>query len=79
VNKPALFVLYLTSLTLLASPQLRLNSANVGPVVLENGVNAPVQTINAFNLGDGTLNLSVTSSSASWLTASVGQSTTCNG
>jgi adhesin/invasin len=51
----------------------------MGPVIVESGVNAPSQIINAFNLGDGSLNLAVTSASASWLSATVGQSTTCSG
>ena len=63
--------------TLAAAPQLRLSTTAVGPVYVETGANAPAQTINAFNIGDGSLNLSITSS-ASWLTGSIGSPTTCS-
>jgi uncharacterized protein (TIGR03437 family) len=69
----------LSSVTLTAAPQLRLSATTVGPVYVENGANAFSQTINAFNLGDGSLNIAVTSSSASWLSGSVGQPATCSG
>ncbi len=69
----------LSSVALIAAPQLRLSATAIGPFYVEPGVNAPPQTINAFNLGDGALNLAVMSSSASWLSASVGQPSTCSG
>lgn len=74
-----IIIVCLSSVTLTAAPQLRLSANTVGPVYVENGVNAPAQTLNAFNIGDGSLNLAVTSSSASWLSGSVGQPTTCSG
>ena len=59
---------------------VRLSSTTIGPVYVEVGVNPnpPVQSINAYSLGPTSLNLSVTSSTASWLSASVGSSTTCS-
>src|SRR5690348_2918236 len=72
------FVICVTSLTLNAAPQLRLSTQTVGPVYVEAGSNAPSQPVNAFNLGDGSLNLSVAYSSATWVTASIGQLTTCS-
>lgn len=59
-----------------AAPQLRLSTSAVGPVYVESGAAAPAQTIDAFNIGSGSLNLSV-SSSASWLTGTVGNVTNC--
>jgi uncharacterized protein (TIGR03437 family) len=69
----------LSSVTLSAAPQLRLSANTIGPIYVENGANAFPQTINAYNIGDGSLNLAVTSSTASWLSGSVGQPTTCSG
>ena len=69
----------LSSVTLLAAPQLRLSSSTLGPIYVESGANAQPQVINAFNIGDGALNLAVTSSTASWLSGSVGQPSTCSG
>jgi uncharacterized protein (TIGR03437 family) len=71
-----LFVCF-SAITLTASPQLRLSSMTVGPVYVENGANAAAQTVNAFNLGDGSLNLTVASSSATWLSGAIGSPTTC--
>jgi uncharacterized protein (TIGR03437 family) len=64
--------------TLAAAPQLRLSTTALGPVFVEVGGNASGQTINAFNIGDGSLNLSITSS-ASWLSGSLGAPTNCAG
>ena len=60
-----------------AASQLRLSGTSIGPVYVEAGSNGQAQTINAFNLGDGTLNLSI-ASSASWLNATVGAPTMCS-
>lgn len=65
-----------SSLTLIAAPQLRLSSTSLGPIYVEAGSNGPAQLINAFNTGDGSLNL-VATSSASWLSGSIGQPTMC--
>lgn len=79
--RPGYSILFvcLSAVTLSAAPQLRLSANTIGPVYVESGANGPAQLINAFNLGDGALNLAVTSSSASWLSASVGQPTVCSG
>jgi uncharacterized protein (TIGR03437 family) len=69
----------LSATILNAAPQLRLSSSTVGPVYVEGGSNAQGQTINAFNIGDGALNLSVSSSAPSWLNATVGAASTCSG
>lgn len=55
---------------------LRLVSSTVGPIAIVPGANGVNQTVEAYNAGDGTLSLSV-SSSASWLTASVGPVAAC--
>jgi uncharacterized protein (TIGR03437 family) len=55
---------------------LRLVSATVGPIAIAPGANGINQTVEAYNAGDGTLSLSV-SSSASWLTANVGSVAAC--
>ncbi len=70
---------FLVPLTLIAQSQLRFSATTVGPIYVESGVNAPSQTVNAFNIGSGSLNLAVTSSTASWLSGSVGQPSTCSG
>lgn len=59
-----------------AKPQLRITASAVGPVVIQQGQNGPVQTIEAANIGDGSLSL-IAASSASWLSATVGASTSC--
>jgi uncharacterized protein (TIGR03437 family) len=72
----SIFFLTFGALALSAAPQLRLSTTAVGPLSVGVGANAAAQSINAFNLGDGSLNMSV-SSSASWLSASIGASTNC--
>lgn len=59
-----------------AAPTLRLVSSTVGPVTAAQGSNAATQTVEAYNAGDGSLNLSI-SSSATWLTGSVGGARAC--
>jgi uncharacterized protein (TIGR03437 family) len=78
-NSLSLLFVCLSSVTLTAAPQLRLSSNTIGPIYVENGSNALPQGINAFNLGDGTLNLAVVSTSASWLSAAIGQPGICSG
>ncbi len=76
--RSVLFVCF-SAATLAAAPQLRLSTTAVGPVYVESGANAPAQpAVNAFNIGDGSLNLSITSS-ATWLSGSLGAATTCTG
>ncbi len=77
-NICSLVLVCFSAATLTAAPQLRLSTTAVGPVYVESGASAPAQTINVFNIGDGALNLTV-SSSASWLTGSLGASMACSG
>src|SRR5579863_4039450 len=74
----SVLLLCLSAATLSAAPQLRLSTSAIGPVYVERGASAPAQTVNVFNIGNGSLNLTVTSS-ASWLSGSLGASTTCSG
>jgi uncharacterized protein (TIGR03437 family) len=75
-----LLLFSLLTVTAYAAPQLRLSTNTVGPLYVQNGGNTPQpQVINAFNIGDGALNLAFASSSAPWLTATIGQPTTCAG
>ena len=57
-------------------PMLRLVSATVGPLSIAPGSNGINQTVEAYNAGGGALSLSV-SSSATWLTPSVGAARAC--
>lgn len=59
-----------------AAPKLRLSTAAVGPVSITQGANAPVQTVEAYNAGDGSLSLQV-AASAPWLSAAAGSSRPC--
>src|SRR5215472_10890842 len=57
---------------------LRLVSSTVGPIPVTVGGSAASQTVEAYNAGDGSLSLTTSvSSSAPWLTASVGSSRPC--
>jgi uncharacterized protein (TIGR03437 family) len=71
------FSLLLTSTGLLeATPKLRLVSTTVGPVSTTTGQNGATQTVEAYNAGDGTLNLSA-AANVTWLTPTVAASTAC--
>lgn len=59
-----------------AAPSLRLSTAAVGPLTVAPGSNGAAQTVEAYNAGDGSLSLSV-SSSAAWLSGGVGASRNC--
>lgn len=59
-----------------AASQLRLVSSTVGPVSVSTGTSAGTQTVEAYNIGSGSLNLSV-ASSALWIVPSVGASRAC--
>src|SRR5687768_17906644 len=54
----------------LAVPQLRLSQTTVGPLSVAQGADT-TSTVEAQNVGDGSLNLQV-ASSAAWLTAAAG-------
>src|SRR5436305_658402 len=70
------FLFFITAAgSLSAAPILRLSSGAV-TVQTSGGTNAANQTVYASNAGDGTLNLTATSS-ATWLTAQVGSNATC--
>lgn len=60
-----------------AAPQLRLVTTTVGPVSVAQGANGPAQVVEAYNNGDGALNLSAVSSSA-WAQPSVGAARPCS-
>jgi uncharacterized protein (TIGR03437 family) len=62
--------------TLAATPRLNLAQTAFGPISVAPGSNGPALNFNAQNAGDGTLNVSLTSS-ASWLAASVGSPHAC--
>jgi uncharacterized protein (TIGR03437 family) len=64
------FLLGVTASALYATPQLQLSTTALGPLHLAPNANGPTQTVTANNIGDGSLNLSVTGS-ASWLQPSV--------
>src|SRR5579872_5874429 len=59
-----------------AAPQLRLVSSTVGPVTVAAASNGSTQTVEAYNIGSGSLNLTV-SSSVSWIGATVGTPRAC--
>ena len=62
---------------LCATPRLGLSTTTVGIINIPTGSNGPSQTVQAYNLGDGTLTLTTTSS-AGWLSATVGAQTACS-
>ena len=59
-----------------AAPRLVLSATSVNAGVVAPGTNGSAQTVEAQNAGTGSLNLT-TSSSAAWLSATVGSLTTC--
>jgi len=75
-----LFVLFTlaSAVVLNAAPKLRLSQSAIGPIVIAQGANGPAISLApcAYNAGDGSLNLTLTSS-ATWLTASLGPQATC--
>jgi uncharacterized protein (TIGR03437 family) len=68
--------LLISSSVLAAAPVLRLSTATIGPLALASAGATNTQTLEVFNAGDGSLNLSV-ASSASWVTTSPGASRPC--
>ena len=74
---PPLFLplLFVAGASLSATPRLNLSTTSfIVPVI--QGANGPTQTLDAFNIGDGKLNLNATSS-VTWLAPTVGASTVC--
>src|ERR1700676_5603536 len=68
--------LLLGAAALNAAPRLALTQTAFTVVVVP-GSNGETQTVNAGNLGDGTLNLQA-SSSVPWLVPTIGAKTTCS-
>jgi uncharacterized protein (TIGR03437 family) len=61
----------------MAAPKLRLTDTTVGPATIAVGSNATAPAVEAYNVGDGNLNLSV-SSNQTWAQATVGASRNCS-
>ncbi|MEO7599744.1 MAG: hypothetical protein ABIV50_12475, partial [Opitutus sp.] len=59
-----------------AQAKLRLTDSTVGPVSIATGANGATQTVEAYNLGTGSLALTF-SSNATWLSAAAGASRPC--
>ncbi len=74
IRTSALFIFL--AATLSAAPQLVLSTSSIGPVHVFPGLKGATQTVEAFNAGTGSLNLT-TSVSAPWLSASVQPLTAC--
>ncbi len=72
------FCLLLVPALASGAPMLRLTQTVVGPVSIAAGAAGPTQEVQAFNAGDGSLNLTFTSS-ASWAVASAGPIRNCTG
>jgi uncharacterized protein (TIGR03437 family) len=70
-------LLLLVSGSLAASPKLRLSASTVGPLSIAQGGNGSSQTVEAYNIGDSSLNLSLTSS-VTWIGTSVGAQRACS-
>lgn len=60
-----------------AAPKLRLSTAALGPFSISQGQNGNPQTLDAYNEGDGSLSISV-SSSETWLTVSTADTRVCS-
>src|SRR5579863_10748577 len=60
-----------------AAPRLGLSTTTIGTINIVPGTNGANQTVQAFNAGTGTLNLTATSS-ASWLAPALGSSAACS-
>jgi hypothetical protein len=54
-----------------ATPQLSLASTSLAQVTVAAGANGPTQSVDAENIGTGSLNLQVTASAA-WISATLG-------
>src|SRR5688572_5808617 len=65
------------STNLWAAPRLRLSQTVVGPVQTAQGANPDTRVVYADNVGDGSLNLKLTSN-VPWLQPTVGASTDCS-
>jgi uncharacterized protein (TIGR03437 family) len=63
--------------SLWAAPQLRLSQTVVGPITVSQGSNAGNQQVFANNVGDGALNLRLTTN-VTWLSVAAGPATQCS-
>ena len=70
-------VLFSLPAILTAAPRLSLSTTALGPISIAQGGNGGTQTVEAGNIGDGTLSAPTLSSSVSWISASVGAQRTC--
>lgn len=68
-------LLFLVTLPLSATPRLSLTQTSLTIPVVQ-GSNGPTQTVDAFNIGDGSLTLTA-SSSVTWLAPSIGSDQVC--
>lgn len=59
-----------------AAPKLRLSTAALGPIFTTAGQNGAAQSVDAANIGDGSLALSA-SASVTWITPSIGTARAC--
>ena len=71
-----LAALLLLSWPAVAAPQLRLSTSAIGPVYIAPGQNGITQTVEAANIGDGVLSLSVLAN-VPWIEATVGAARPC--
>jgi len=72
------FLLFSSAAVVNAAPMLRLVNSTVGPIPVAAGGTAPAQTVEAYNNGDGSLNLSVAvPSTVTWLSAALGPQRAC--
>ncbi len=59
-----------------AAPMLRVTASALGPIPVAAGGTAPSQTVEAYNIGDGSLSLTL-GSSVPWITATTAASRAC--
>jgi uncharacterized protein (TIGR03437 family) len=67
----------LGSSILSAAPRLRLVKSTIGPLSIAQAANGATQTVEAYNAGDSSLNLTL-SSSVTWIATSVGAQRACS-
>ena len=73
-----LFVVFVVALPAAAAPILRLAGTSLNPIWVSTGTNGPTSvSFEAYNIGDGSLNLQVKGSHA-WLTPAIGSSRACS-
>src|SRR5688500_8206562 len=70
------FLLFNFTVLLSAAPVLRLVGTTVGPIPVRAIAAAGTQTVEAYNIGDGSLSLTL-SSSVPWISTSVGSPRSC--